>query len=94
MSPITGEITIGMTILVSTPAHSTVLLAARDAPTMPPNNTCDDDGRPFHQVSKFHAEAPMRAEPTMIWPAMPELGSMMPLPTVSATLVPMKARRG
>src|SRR5664280_2193969 len=92
MSTITGEITIGMTILVSTPTHRTVLLAARDAPTMPPNNRCeDDDGRPFHQVSRFHAVAPMRAEPTMIRPTMPDCGSMMPLPTVSATLVPMKA---
>ena len=92
MSPITGESTIGMTILSSTPCHRTVVPAARDAPIMAPNNAWDDeDGSPFHQVSRFHAVAPTRADPTMIRPTMPEGGSMMPLPTVLATLVPMKA---
>src|SRR5450759_3959907 len=64
MSPSTGEMTIGMTILSSTPPQSTVDSAASDAPTMPPNSACDDeDGRPFHQVSRFHAVAPIRADP-------------------------------
>jgi len=92
MSPSTGEMTIGMTILSSTPPQSTVDSAASDAPTMPPNSACDDeDGRPFHQVSRFHAVAPIRADPTMSRPTVPDGGSMMPLPTVAATLVPMKA---
>src|SRR5665647_2461102 len=92
MSPITGESTIGTTILCSTPDQSTAVPAASDAPTMPPNRACDDDdGRPFHQVSRFHEVAPTRAEPTMSRPTIPDGGSMRPLPTVPAILVPMKA---
>src|SRR5665647_1679817 len=92
MSPITGESTIGMTILFITPLQSTVAPAASDAPTIPPNRACDDeDGRPFHQVSRFHDVAPTRAEPTMSRPMVPDGGSMMPLPTVLAILLPMKA---
>ncbi len=37
--------------------------------------------------------APTRAEPTMSRPTVPDGGEMMPLPTVLATLVPMKAPR-
>src|SRR5680860_640926 len=92
MSPTTGESTIGMTILVSTPFQSTGAPAASAAPPMPPNKACDDDdGRPFHQVRRFQVVAPIRAEPTMSRPTVPEGGSMRPLPTVLATLVPMKA---
>jgi hypothetical protein len=62
---------------------------------MPPNSACeDDDGKPFDQVSTFHAVAWTRAEPTISRPTVPDGGVMMPVPTVLATLVPMKARTG
>jgi len=58
---------------------------------MPPNNACeDDDGRPFHQVSRFTRGADEgRTDDDQADDA--RWRSMMPLPTVSATLVPMKA---
>ena len=51
----------------------------------------DEDGRPFHQVSRFHPMAPTRAAPTSQSPSMPSGASMIPLPTVWATLVPKNA---
>ena len=51
----------------------------------------DDEGRPFHQVSRFHPIAPTRAAPTSQRPSIPSGASMIPLPTVWATLVPKNA---
>ena len=65
MTPAIGETTIGMTTLSRTPAHFTVAPAASAAPTSPPISACeDDDGRPYHQVSRFQPIAPISAAPT------------------------------
>ena len=83
-----------MMIFSRIPCQSTGAPPASAAPPNPPNNACDDDdGRPSHQVSRFHEMAPTSAEPTMSRPAAPFGGAMMPLPTVVATLVPINAPR-
>ena len=51
----------------------------------------DDEGSPSHQVSMFQPIAPSRPAVQMSRPSVPLGGSMMPLPTVSATRVPKKA---
>ena len=54
------------------------------APMRPPTSACDElDGSPHHQVSKFHAIAPLSAP--MITGMSTMFGSMMPLPMVPAT---------
>jgi hypothetical protein len=46
-NPTTGETTIGMITLSTTPLHLTVPAEASPAPTSPPIRPCDDeDGRP------------------------------------------------
>ena len=81
-----------MTTLSTTPLHFTVSAPASAAPTSPPISACDDDdGRPSHQVSRFHAIAPSSAASTMIRPARPVGGSMIPPPTVAATFVEISA---
>ena len=74
------------------PCHLTTAPAARAAPPRPPISACDDeDGRPSHQVSRFHPVAPTSAAPTSQSPSAPRGASIMPLPIVLATLVPKKA---
>src|SRR6058998_1941673 len=87
-----GESTIGMTTLSTIPDHFTDSAAARAAPTSPPISACeDDDGSPKYQVIRFQAIAPMRAANTTWRPAVPVGGSMIPPPTVAATLVEITA---
>src|SRR4051794_28202423 len=87
-----GESTIGMTTLSTIPDHCTDSAAARAAPTRPPMSACeDDDGSPKYQVIRFQAIAPTRAAKTTCSPLGPVGGSMMPLPTVAATLVEISA---
>ena len=77
MSPTTGESTIGMMIFSITPFHRTGAPAMSSAPTMPPNKACDDDdGRPRHQVRRFHVIAPTSAEATMSRPTAPVGGAI------------------
>ena len=65
MMPATGERSIGMTTLSRMPSHLTVAPAASAAPPSPPMRACDEDeGRPFHQVSRFQPIAPTSAAPT------------------------------
>ena len=76
-----------MTTFSRMPAHFTGAPAARAAPPRPPMRACDeDDGRPNHQVSRFHPVAPISAAAQMTRPSLPCGASMMPLPIVAATL--------
>ena len=80
-----------MTLLRRT-SQCTVPADARAAPTSPPMSACeDDDGNPKYQVIRFQAIAPTRAEKMRTRPSWPEGVPMMPLPTVFATFVEMKA---
>jgi hypothetical protein len=91
-NPVSGETTIGITTLSRMPLHSTVLVDAMPAPTSPPIRACeDDDGRPKYQVIRFQVIAPTSADSTITRPCLPLGASMIPLPTVCATLVPRKA---
>src|SRR3954454_12621710 len=82
----------GITTLSRIPDHCTDSDAARAAPTSPPISACDDDdGSPKYQVIRFHAIAPMSAAKTTSRPPGPDGGSMIPLPTVAATLVEIRA---
>src|SRR5947208_12208743 len=59
------------------------------APTRPPIRAWDDDdGIPKYQVIRFQPIAPISAASTTPRPDRPVGGSMMPLPTVSATPAP------
>ena len=83
--PITGDTTMNSAVLlifdqpkIPSPAFET------PAPIKPPTKACDElEGRPHHQVSKFHAMAPPRAP--MMTAMSTIFGSMMPLPMVPAT---------
>src|SRR3954447_8981905 len=87
-----GDSTIGITTLSTTPDHFTVSAPARAAPISPPMSAWDDeDGRPRYHVPRFHAVAPSRAARTITNPDRPLGASMMPAPTVAATLVEMSA---
>src|SRR4051812_27885900 len=78
----------GTTTLSNTPIHCTEWAAASAAPTSPPISACeDDDGSPKYQVIRFQVIAPMSAEKTICSPAEPVGASMIPSPTVCATLV-------
>ena len=69
MMPAIGETTIGMTTLSRMPSHLTVAPAARAAPASPPMSAWEeDDGRPYHQVSRFQPIAPTSAAPTRTRP--------------------------
>ena len=71
MMPAIGERIIGMTTLSRMPAHLTVAPAARAAPPSPPMRACDeDDGRPYHHVSRFHPIAPTSAAAQMTRPVV------------------------
>src|SRR4051794_8283073 len=81
-----------MTTLSTMPDHCTDSEAASAAPTRPPMSACDDDdGRPKYQVIRFQAIAPTSAAKTTCNPPEPDGGSMIPLPTVAATLVEIRA---
>src|SRR4051794_21933329 len=83
-----GESTIGMTTLSTIPDHLTDSDAASADPTRPPISACeDDDGSPKYQVIRFQTMAPMSAANTTCRPPEPLGGSMIPAPTVAATLV-------
>src|SRR3954464_13588960 len=73
--------------LSRTPIHCTECAAASAAPTSPPISAWDDDGSPNHQVIRFQAIAPINAANTICTPPLPVGASMMPPPTVLATLV-------
>ena len=61
-----------MTTLSRIPCHLTVAPAARAAPPSPPMRAWDEDeGSPFHHVSRFHPIAPTSAAPTSQSPSMP-----------------------
>src|SRR5919112_315649 len=64
--------------------------ATNAAPTTPPISACDElDGRPSHQVARFHAIAPIRPANTAVVVIAP--ASTMPLATVAATFSEMNA---
>ena len=90
--PTSGESTIGTTTLSITPDHCTVCDAAIAAPISPPISACEDDeGSPKYQVTRFQAIAPSSAENTTTSPSVPVGVSMIPAPTVAATLVETSA---
>ena len=65
-NPTSGERIIGMTTLSRITSQCTVMPAAMPAPVSPPMRACvDDDGRPSHQVMRFHAIAPISPDSTM-----------------------------
>src|SRR2546425_2041129 len=85
---IRGATSAGMTTLCASPCHSTPFSpdCARAAPTRPPMSACDElDGRPNHQVSKFHTIAPKRAASTVF--VLMRFEATMSFPTVFATAV-------
>src|SRR3954447_10156002 len=91
-NPISGDSTIGMTTLSTIPSHFTDSLAASAAPTRPPISAWEEDeGSPKYQVIRFQTMAPISAANTTCRPPVPVGGSMMPAPTVAATLVEMSA---
>src|SRR5665213_3919503 len=60
---------------------------ASAAPQKPPMRACElEDGRPHHQVTRFHTMAPSRAASTTM--GVMTAGSTMPLPMALATWVP------
>src|SRR3954451_9628776 len=64
--------------------------ATKAAPTTPPISACEElDGRPSHQVARFHAIAPIRPANTTV--VVIAAGSTMPLATVAATFNEMNA---
>src|SRR4051812_13739639 len=87
-NPTRGDSTIGTMTFFTMPAHLTLPLDARAAPTRPPIKACDDDeGKPKYQVMRFHAIAPTTAAKTTVRPSCVFGTSMMPFPTVPAILV-------
>src|SRR5690242_1066135 len=78
--------------LESTPSPSTAEnpTEATAAPIMPPISACDDeDGIPNHQVTRFQVMAPIR--PAKIAVGVTTPASTIPLATVAATVIEMKA---
>src|SRR3954453_13006267 len=64
--------------------------ATNAAPTTPPISACDElDGRPSHQVARFHAIAPISPANTTV--VVIAAASTMPLATVAATFSEMNA---
>ena len=92
VNPTSGESTIGMTTLSTSPPHFTWVPDARAAPTRPPISPCEEeDGSPARQVTRFQAMPPNSAAATTTRPPVPLGTAMMPLPTVAATPVPSRA---
>src|SRR3954447_25777029 len=78
MKPAIGEAIIGMTTLSQTLLQPITVPAARPEPTRPPIMACEDDeGRPFHQVIRFHTIAPTRAANTIDRPSTPDTSGRM-----------------
>ncbi len=87
----TGERSIGITTFSTTTSQFAVAPAATAEPTSPPIRAWEDDeGRPSHQVMRFHVIAPRRPAITMTSPCDPVPGSMVS-ETVVATSWPRKA---
>src|SRR5919204_2572404 len=89
---IAGAASAGMTTLCASPCQSTPFSpdCTSAAPTRPPISAWDElDGKPNHQVSRFHAIAPSSAASTVCCVA--RLPSMIPLATFFATAVVTKA---
>ena len=87
-----GDTAMGTTTLLTTPCQCTTLAAPMAAPMSPPMRAwVEDDGRPNHQVIRFHVMAPIKAANTMTSPWVPDGVAMMPAPTVAATLVDTSA---
>jgi hypothetical protein len=64
--------------------------ATNAAPTTPPMSACDElDGRPKYHVSRFQKIAPISPAKITVVVTIP--ASTMPLATVAATLIEMKA---
>ena len=82
----------GTITLPMTPGQFTAPDEASAAPISPPMRAwVDEEGRPNHQVMRFHPMAPMRAANTTTRPCVPVGVAIMPLPTVTATLVETSA---
>src|SRR3954452_22011987 len=65
-------------------------LATNAAPTTPPISACDElEGRPSHQVARFHAIAPISPANTTV--VVIAAASTIPLATVAATFSEMNA---
>src|SRR6478735_578678 len=104
--PATGAVTIGSSTFQNTPVFlpsdspecaQTIELqfrseAASAAPTMPPISAwLDEDGRPNHQVSRFHRIAPSNAQVRICEVITTTSALTMPVEIVFATAVPAKA---
>ncbi len=92
VKPMIGEVTSGISTLVTTPSHLTapVPTAAIVAPSSPPMRAWELElGRPCHQVRRFQAMAPRRALATMSCVVV--CSSTSPAPMVLATAVPANA---
>src|SRR3954470_21250799 len=88
----TGAISAGTITFASTPSPWTAEnpTEATAAPIMPPISACDDDdGTPNHHVTRFQVIAPIR--PAKIAVVVMTPASTMPLATVAATVIEMKA---
>jgi hypothetical protein len=86
--PIIGDMTIAPAVF-SSPLQTIELkpTLARPAPTRPPTSACEElDGMPNTQVTMFQMIAPISA--AKITKRRDDGGSMMPVPSVSATCRP------
>ena len=82
----TGAISAGTKTLLTSPplTRACVPWAASAAPTTPPIRACDElDGRPYHQVIRFHVIAPIGPANTIVGVIMSGLHD--PLRDVAAT---------
>ena len=79
----------GTTTRLVITSQCTVVEEASPAPVRPPMRACEDEeGRPNHHVTRFHAIAPANPASTTTSPEIPSGGVMMPEPITSATPVP------
>lgn len=79
-------------ILSTTPCQMTSVPPASAAPTIPPNNACEDDeGSPKYQVTRFQVIAPISAAKRIPIPFDPSGVSISPSLTVLATPEPRNA---
>src|SRR6267142_1109029 len=90
--PISGAHTVGISTFSTMPAHCTCdePEVASTAPATPPMRQCDElDGNAHHQVSRFHAIAPI--SPPNITGGVTAPADTMPFARVAATLVETSA---
>src|SRR3954471_13392299 len=79
-----GATTAGTAPFSTNPLHCTWPPAASVAPTIPPIRACDEDeGRPNHQVVRFHAIAP--TSPANTVSSVTDADSTIPVAIVAAT---------